>query len=489
MFRALNKARLYEKDNEKLTNIFGYYISRRDFGTVINIINNAGEFTKDNNYLSRLNGLFLTNSYLREFFGIGANIVDSMKNMLFGGEVSILSKDDKYKEKLAEIHHTQAYMNAIIEAYKTAIATNGKAYLFYNVDTINDEETGSFLRDDFIGYDVVPTFELKFERNKVIRTFIKEVTEKEFYRFEYNYINIDDEYILDIVGYNANDEIMKSDDVKRILGIDVTYKEFTYKPYDVLDIGDGMLPNILFIENSLAENLYFQDEDLVNSQTIKYVPEEQLLDNAMSTGEAQKSFNDRYKTTKIVRGHSIDRHAAAAVDIEGKSSIAFIERNLALNVIQACLDAKISPISIGYVLTDKMGSNTDVGSDKERVSIRLREFHIDNLKIFMPKVLRKIFLIDGIETTLDEFNVLFAQYITPSIESLTNTLAKQVQFGIKSREQAILDLSRGELTPEEIEVEINRIKTMTTQFDFNADTSDKNKKGVDNVLKGEQIVE
>ena len=125
---------------------------------------------------------------------------------------------------------------------------------------------------------------------------------------------------------------------------------------------------------------------------------------------------------------------------------------------------------------------------KKRVSIRLREGHIDKLKIFMVKVLQRILAFRDIHVPLEKLSVAFAQYITPSIESLTKTLAQQVQFGLKSREQAVLELSRGELTPEEVELEMERITKLITQVDYNANLNDKNQKGVegmDNRIKGE----
>ena len=50
---------------------------------------------------------------------------------------------------------------------------------------------------------------------------------------------------------------------------------------------------------------------------------------------------------------------------------------------------------------------------------------------------------------------------------MTNVLAKQVQFGIKSIEQAVRELNKNEMSEEEIQNEVNRIKDRATQLDFN----------------------
>ena len=494
MFVELHKAKINSKDNEKYLNMVSYYLAKRDFGTVKELISSVGKFTKDPSMLNRVSGLFFTNPKVKEYFGIAEDIVGSMSNMVFGGEVSLKSHQKNAEKELEKIYLEGEYFSNIIKAYKTAISTNGKAYLFYKTDVIFDTSTNVTTGYEFLGYDVVPEFELKITRNTITRTFVKEnfndlKKEKEYLRFEYKYIkNSDKEYELNIIGYDEQNIQLSDKDVLDILGIDTTYELYNYRPYDVLNLEEGMLPNILWIENSLAENLYFQDEDLPNSQTTKYIPEHELLEGALSQGDLKSSFNDKYNTTKIVKGVSIDPRESIATVVEGKSAISFIERNLALNVVQACLDAKISPISIGYSLTDRLGNNTDVGADKERVSIRLRERHIDKLKIFMVKVLQRILAFRDIHVPLEKLSVAFAQYITPSIESLTKTLAQQVQFGLKSREQAVLELSRGELTPEEVELEMERITKLITQVDYNANLNDKNQKGVegmDNRIKGE----
>lgn len=490
----LYKARKYAEDNLRYLNMISYYLSKREYTTVKQMITNVNKFTKDETMSSRVNNLFFMDKRAQEYFGIAEDIVGSMTNMVFGGDVTIKTQQKNAERFIDKIYTDGSYLNSIIDTYKTSIATNGKAYLFYKFITLYNTKTQKVNGYEFIGYDVVPEFELKVRRNKVTRTFVEErfnnvKKENEYYKFEYNYRKINDKkYTLEIEGYDQENNALSSTDVMDILKINATYEEYDFKPYDVLELDEGMLPNILWIENSLAENLYFQDIDLVNSQTTIYMPEDQLLEVSIS-GQRTDTFNDKYNTTKIVKGGSIDKRENIASVVEGKSSISFIERNLALNVIQACLDAKISPISIGYSLVEKMINNTDVGSDKERVSIRLRESHIDKLKIFMAKVLQKELMFYGINIGLEKISIIFAQYITPSIESLTNTLAKQVQFGLKSREQAVLDLSRGELTEEEVKLEISRILLATTQQDYNSNVLSNNEKGIDNVLEGEQVVE
>ena len=101
----------------------------------------------------------------------------------------------------------------------------------------------------------------------------------------------------------------------------------------------------------------------------------------------------------------------------------------------------------------------------------------------------------GLNVDFTKIAVIFDPYITPSVESLTNVLSKQVQFGIKSRYQAIKDLNKNEMSDEEVELEYQRVLQATTQQDYNVVQQEKKEKEnqekvepkVNNVLKGTQV--
>ena len=131
---------------------------------------------------------------------------------------------------------------------------------------------------------------------------------------------------------------------------------------------------------------------------------------------------------------------------EGKSAVKELQEHLKMDVLQGCLDAKISPISLGYSMLDSLANNTDTPTTKERVSIRLRETHIAILKILIAKIIKTFLQINKKEVEVSDIAILFDQYITPSIETMTNVLSKQVQFGIKSIEQAVRDLNKNEMS-------------------------------------------
>lgn len=488
----LQKARKNKKDNSNLLSMLSYFSSLREWGTVRELLRNTNQFTSDGSLQEGLKNLFLTSRHCKTYFGIAEDIVGSMANMVFGGNIRIKVKDENVQEVVNQIYADGYFMKSVINTYKAAIATKGRAYLFMETTTEYIAQTESFDDGEFVKYNVVPEFELKINdmgRN-VIRPIFKEVLVEDEYktfRFDYKYyIGENNETELYVEGYDDNERLLDERAVREILGIEFTYVKFDFIPFGVLDIGEGMLPNIIYIESALAENLFFQSEDLDASQTQTYIPEHQVYE--INVGGPSIDVYDKYTRKTIIKG-GIDKGEVVS-SVQGHSAIGTIERNLALNVIQACLDAKINPISIGYVLTDKMGSNTDVGFDKERASIRLRETHVDKIKPFVAKEMEKRLGLEGINISYEDISVIFAQYITPTIETLTNTISKQVQFGLVSIETAVRKINKDILSEEEVQEEVERIKEQIVQIDLNmAQRLDSKTQGVDNRLKSEGVVE
>lgn len=489
----LHRAKRYREDNKRLKYMLSYYISQREWSTVIAILNDLNGYTKDPNFIRQYSNLFITNPLSKEFFGIGEDIVGSMSRMVFGGNVNIKVDQRNVQKQIDILYNDGYFVDNIINTYKAAISTSGRSYLFFDTVSHYEAKTQVKIKDEFIEFKIVPEHELEIRKDHIIRRFFKEVVvdKKEvMFEFRYNYYISKENATLVIEGFDDNNTKISEERTMDILGIETIYEKFDFIPFHILNVGEGMLPNIVHIENSLAENLYFQDEDLPNSQTEVLIPEQQLYVIGDLADDKKGSMYNKYQKRKIIKG-SIDKGGDAAQIIEGKSAIATIEKNLALNVIQACLDAKISPVSLGYNLVDRLGNNTDVGTDKERVSIRLRDSHIDRLKVFISKVVKQYLLLHDFNVPIEKISVLFAQYITPSTETLTNVLAKQVQFGIKSIPQAVTELNRDELSQEEVDKEVDFILSQSqAQIDLNmAQRNEKNIKGVDNRLKSDGIEE
>lgn len=489
--RFLEEFKSYEKDNKRFFSIVNHHIYKRDFDIVKKLARNVSRITKDPELKKRTQELFMLDSRANEFFGLGETIVGSMSNMVFAGNVNLKTEDPKAQTFLNKIYFDGYFMDAIKKAYELALATSGKSYLFRNTLQEYDSYTNIKIKDEFLDYEIFPDYEIELYRNVLTRTFYKTIEvekDKYIYKFQYVYnTQKDGSTILEIKGFDDEDVLISDSETMELLGIDTVVEAYDFIPYREINMHKGMIPNMLFIEDSLALNLYFQDVDLSSAQTHTYTPDSMLYENVFTETEMVQTFKDRYATQHVVKSGGLDEQKIVVV--EGKSAISEIEKNLALNVIQGCLDAKISPVSIGYSLIDKIASNTDVGVAKERNSIRLRENHISDLKIYIAKELVELAKLENIKLTVNDIAVIFDPYITPSIETMTNVLSKQVQFGIKSRELAVRDLNKNELTDREVEEEYERIKTLGTQIDYNVEQRKQEEKGESNVLKSSGIEE
>ncbi len=490
--RKLHDIKKHRKNNIQFLDIINHHIGKRDFETVLSIIDEAGSFTSDNKLVNRTKGLFLNNPHCVEFFGLGENIVGTMSNMIFAGNVNIRVEDELIQKRIDELYFDGYFIETLKKAYEYAISSYvGKSYIFLNTQQEYNSVTQVKLRDEFVDFSVVPSYLIEKDKNILKRKYYKTVYyddgESEIYEFVYTYTTDNDGNTeLLIEGYNDVDEKLSNSEVVNILRVDTVYEYFEYIPYIEINMGRGMLPNILWIENSLAENLYWQGVDLGSSQTHTFTPENMLYENIYQRGDIENTFRDKYETQHIIK---TDLDGVGIKVVEGASAIEEIEKNLALNIIRASLDAKISPVSLGYSLIDRIASNTEIGINRERVSIRLRDNHITELKVDIAKTLQMILKIDNIEVDVLDIAVLFDPYITPSVETMTNVLSKQVQFGIKSRYLAVKELNKNELSEEDIELEYERIKELGTQIDYNVSQRKQAEKGESNVLKGSGVEE
>lgn len=484
-----------EKKNKKFLNVVNTYLVKKDLSSIKQLLYNITQFTDDAYFLGQHRTNFLTSAYCTEMFGIAEDIVNTMKNMVFSGNVKVNVEQKNVLKMLEQLVYKQEFYNVLKEAYKQAVTSvDAKSYVLVMSNEVFDEITNEKLREDFNNFIVLKSYEVEEDGNTYKWEFYKDIESTDEkgdistkpHKFVYEFeVESKTSTKLTIKGYQPNNAEMKPEDVKMALDIDTLERYFGYKPIVKLDILDSLLPNILPIESALAEALYFQREDLPNSQTQTYTPENFLYQVTNSNSNYSEGYKDKYKTKHTVRGGGLDAQKIEVV--EGASAIGTIERNMALNVLRATLDAKMSPVSLGHSLVDRLGNNTDVGEMKERISIRLRENHVEIVKLFTADLTSTYLTVHGKDIPEEKISVVFDPYITPSMETMTNVLAKQVQFGIKSRKQAVKELNKDELSEQELEDELNEVLKASTQVDYNVKQQMEKELPVNNVLKSSGI--
>lgn len=463
------------ESNNHFYNVLNYALIKKDFEAVRGIINSVSNFTKDAALISRVSSLFINTPRCKKWFGISESINQSTVNMVFSGNVNIkINNNDDATRIVENFLYDGQLIDTLKEAYSTALSSvqDGKSYILMRTTSEYDLFSGYKVRDQFVEFEVLKQYEVYYSKNKFIKYLKKNIIDsidnkEKTYSFEYIYTVLENGITtLNIVGYDDERKRLSESIVKNILEINETKVAFDYVPFFEVNIGRGQLPNAIYLEDSLAEALYFKGYDLGNSQSKKFVPEQYTYKQYKDGYD--NGIDDRYQTTYITKT-SID--GSGIVIQEGKSAIKEITDHMKLDILQACLDAKISPISLGYSLLDNLANNTDTTTTKERVSIRLRETHIGILRIIISKIIKTFLKINKVLVDIVDISIIFDQYITPSIETLTNVLAKQVQFGLKSVETAVRDLNKNEMSDEEINNEVERIMQKSIQRDFNVEQS------------------
>lgn len=472
--RNFLKIRKKNEDEKRFFNLFNYYLIKRDLTSIKILLSTATADFKIPNLEPRIRNLFLRQDRCNDMFFLGADIVSVMKHMTFAGNVEIKTDKARAQKEIDKLYFNGQFLDVLKQAYEYALSSvNGRSFVFLQTNPTYDIENNFKISDKFIRFEVFHDYEIEIDGNRLVRKFFipyvfdKEKGEEEFIEVKYEYVTEDDfKTYLFISGKTEKGNDVPEEIMKELLDIDLLVDVFNFVPYEILDLGKGMLDNILFIEDELAKIKYFKKKDLPNSQTIKYVPSSHMNRIATQDGFIQE-YEDEFRTTFSYQGGIGLSTKDQVVVVDGKSSIGFIEKHILMTISEACLNAEISPASLPYAILDKVANNTEIGTNKERLSIRTRNNNLNKVVLFTAHLLSKFLELNGHNIPYDEITVNFDDYITPSVETMTNVLSKQVQFGIKSRKRAIYELNRGEMTDKELEQEYREVLQATTQKDYN----------------------
>ena len=133
--------------------------------------------------------------------------------------------------------------------------------------------------------------------------------------------------------------------------------------------------------------------------------------------------------------------------------------------------AGLSPTTLGLTGLESINSSAESQEAREKTSIRTRAIALESwsstLTELLNKYLQVLDYIEG-EEILDYTRVIkihFDEYISPSVENITDVLVKQVQGGLKSQKHAIQDLNK-EYDEEDIARELVEIQGVQEQNNF-----------------------
>lgn len=124
--------------------------------------------------------------------------------------------------------------------------------------------------------------------------------------------------------------------------------------------------------------------------------------------------------------------------------------------------AGLAPTTLGLTGLESINSSAESQDAREKTSMRTREIALESWRVTLKELLNKYLQVCDYmkgETIIDYsdlINITFNEYTNPTLENITNVLAKQVQTGLKSQITAIKELNKG-MSEEQAEQEYQQI--------------------------------
>ena len=125
--------------------------------------------------------------------------------------------------------------------------------------------------------------------------------------------------------------------------------------------------------------------------------------------------------------------------------------------------AGLSPTTIGLTGLESINSSAESQDAREKTSMRTREVALESWRKTLTELLNRYLQVkDYIQgkSIVDYraiINITFNEYTNPTLENITNVLAKQVQTGLKAQITAIKELNKG-MTEEQAQKEYAKIQ-------------------------------
>lgn len=229
------------------------------------------------------------------------------------------------------------------------------------------------------------------------------------------------------------------------------------------------------IEDALTESLSDLVDAIRKGGIKEYVDESLIPTDAEGNELKLNHFNKTIITTKGSSNPASTKNLWQVTQGEIRWE-AYVETARYLMSI-AINKAGLSPTTLGLTGLESINSSAESQEAREKTSIRTRAIALESwsstLTELLNKYLQVLDYIEG-EEILDYTRVIkihFDEYISPSVENITDVLVKQVQGGLKSQRHAIADLNK-EYDEEDIEREVVEIQGIQEQ---------------DNVIEQEQV--
>lgn len=332
-------------------------------------------------------------------------------------------------------------------------------------------------------------YEIKYSHGVIKSIIIKEVSEEDpsyelreiHYKDDDGYVNIDYRFTVDNKYVSPDDEnLMKeclfkfTKRLDEIKPVKLPFKDFlcVFKKnsnQSMLYRGQRGVPDIqgmASIEDALTESISDLIDAIRKGGVKEYVSDELIPQDVDGNDMRLNHFNKTIITTKgsTSADNSKNLWQVTQGDIKWEAYTRTIQNLMSVAINKAGL----SPTTLGLTGLESINSSAESQDAREKTSMRTREIALTSWKPVLKQILNKYLQVrdyinnKSILDYSDLINITFNEYTNPTLENITDVLAKQVQTGLKSQYTAIKDLNKG-ASDNQIDQEFERIMAESGQ--------------------------
>lgn len=229
--------------------------------------------------------------------------------------------------------------------------------------------------------------------------------------------------------------------------------------------GERGVPDIqglVAIEDALTESISDLIDAIRKGGVKEYISDELIPQDEKGNDMRVNKFNKTIITTKgsSTPGDSQNLWKVVQGDIRWEAYTQTIQNLMSVAINKAGL----SPTTLGLTGLESINSSVEAQDAREKPSMRTRAIALDSWEKTLKELLNKYIQVKDYMEGKEIYdytkliNITFNEYTNPSLENITNILAKQVQTGLKSQITAIKELNEG-MSEEQAQQEYMQIQT------------------------------
>ena len=393
------------------------------------------------------------------YFGICPMIVQAKVNLLASTGFECQSEDKEIDEVLNKVKDDAQLEQKFAEGVYWESGIGDLAYrLSYN-PKVSKEPIITLIEPQHL--------EVNYSGGKVKSYVIKDVSgeNSDYELHEIWYRNTDNKIVVEYKFF-YNGKYVSSDDEALIKECKLHFDSDTDLTPKVLPFSDFM---VVYKKNANANQLYKGERgvpDIQGLDTIEDALTETISDliDAIRKGGVKEYISDELipqdekgndlrldhfnKTVITTKGSSNPANPKSLWNVvQGDIKWEAYIQTAQILISTAINKAGLSPTTLGLTGLESINSSAESQEARERTSLRRRELDLKEWGLALKELLNKYlqmrdYIADReILDYSDLIKIHFNDYVTPSVENITDVLATQVSAGLKSQKHAIKDLN------------------------------------------------